>query len=345
MSRVTWTIVGVLFFSSSVTATEFAGYPQPRSVYEAMVNLAADETLRIQKHLSFVEQQLLQRDVSELTAAQKQRRAQCIELLVAYREAGCFPRNLDRPGLTPIFIDDRGTACAVAHLMIQTGAAPVAERVAQTQNLAYVPEIRVAGVVEWAAESGLSLEECALIQPAYGSCPALGGFTCGVQGADVLLSWTLLPQHVGVYVERDGLLLTIVTASEGSTFVDVAPGSGTHTYTVYGDCALASLLTPLSCTIDLQAATQFRRGDCNADGGINLADAIFFLNTLFTTPAPTASCSDACDCNDDGDLNLADAVRLLNGLFAAQPLPGPYPECGSDATSDAVGCALAQVCP
>lgn len=92
------------------------------------------------------------------------------------------------------------------------------------------------------------------------------------------------------------------------------------------------------------------RGDCNADGGINLADAIYLLNGLFPsgTPPPAPPCEDACDANDSGGLNLADAIFLLGALFGqpATPLPPPHPTCGPDPTdTDPLGCTAFPPCP
>lgn len=80
---------------------------------------------------------------------------------------------------------------------------------------------------------------------------------------------------------------------------------------------------------------QFSRGDANADGRFNIADAIFVLQYLFTSGA-TPSCLDAADANDDGSLNLSDAVRMLGALFRGGTLPAPHGGCGDDATEDAL---------
>jgi hypothetical protein len=85
----------------------------------------------------------------------------------------------------------------------------------------------------------------------------------------------------------------------------------------------------------------FRRGDCNVDASIDIADAIFALGILFPPPGPDARCLDACDANGDGSVDVADAVSLLGLLFGAPgpPLPPPYPDCGYDPTPvDKVGC-------
>lgn len=67
----------------------------------------------------------------------------------------------------------------------------------------------------------------------------------------------------------------------------------------------------------------FVRGDCNADGSTNLADAVFLLNHLFlgTTEPP---CKEACDTETSGPLNLTDGIYLLNFLFLGGP-PVPPP--------------------
>jgi len=93
----------------------------------------------------------------------------------------------------------------------------------------------------------------------------------------------------------------------------------------------------------------FRRGDCNNDGGNNIADAVYLLGALFPgmNPPNALNCQDACDGNDDGGLNIADAVAILASLFGspAVPLPAPGPNCGPDpTTTDTFRCAV-QTCP
>jgi hypothetical protein len=82
------------------------------------------------------------------------------------------------------------------------------------------------------------------------------------------------------------------------------------------------------------AAGAFNRGDANADGTVNIADAIFALGYLFGGgPAPV--CMDTADANDDGAANIADAVTILGHLFGgAGPLKPPFRACGPDPTAD-----------
>ena len=89
-----------------------------------------------------------------------------------------------------------------------------------------------------------------------------------------------------------------------------------------------------------QNSGTFRRGDGNADGTSNVADAIHILGMLFVQGSDPLNCFDAGDCNDDGLLNISDAVTLLDSLFVSGvPLPAPVGRCGADPTPDSLDCA------
>ncbi len=91
----------------------------------------------------------------------------------------------------------------------------------------------------------------------------------------------------------------------------------------------------------------FRRGDMNADGGRDIADAVFGLNWLFGgTEADEPTCIDAVDANDDGQVDVADPVALLNYLFSDGEAP-PAPAtifCGFDPTRDELTCESFDAC-
>lgn len=100
---------------------------------------------------------------------------------------------------------------------------------------------------------------------------------------------------------------------------------------------------------------RFARGDADADGSINLTDAIVVLGFLFLgTRMP--ECMDAADADDDAGDNLAltDAIVILSWLFQGGPAPpeptpssGTYvaEDCGPDPTPDGLGCDTPpQVC-
>lgn len=95
-------------------------------------------------------------------------------------------------------------------------------------------------------------------------------------------------------------------------------------------------------SIDL--APEFRRfirGDCNGDTAINVGDVIHVLEAVFDIdPVP---CREACKTNADGTLDLADAIYLAGYLFAAGPPPVfPFPNCNGVAGQD---CQFAAACP
>ncbi len=90
---------------------------------------------------------------------------------------------------------------------------------------------------------------------------------------------------------------------------------------------------------------QFRRGDANADGAVNLADGVSTLGFLFAG-GRAPPCLDAADTDDSGQLDLADAVATFNYLFlgaAAPSAPGPE-DCGADPTADALSCGAVESC-
>jgi streptogramin lyase len=87
---------------------------------------------------------------------------------------------------------------------------------------------------------------------------------------------------------------------------------------------------------------QFRRGNSNQDGTIDLSDVIFTINWLFlggTTP----KCLEAANSNSDSRLDIADAIYGINYLFLGGPPPGPpFPACGPGV--QVFGCVLSN-CP
>jgi hypothetical protein len=92
-------------------------------------------------------------------------------------------------------------------------------------------------------------------------------------------------------------------------------------------------------------ATGFRRGDADGSGSIEIADAVFALEYLFTG-GPAPACFAATDSSDDGSIDVGDPILFLSSLFAGGgALPAPYPDCGPDPTPDSLGCAKPSICP
>ncbi|MDE0958119.1 MAG: PKD domain-containing protein [Planctomycetota bacterium] len=95
-------------------------------------------------------------------------------------------------------------------------------------------------------------------------------------------------------------------------------------------------------TVSISEAPQFLfvRGDVNYNQSVNIADAIFLLDYLFTN-GEASVCPDAADSNDDGQLNIGDAIYLLNFLFSSgETIPYPYPGYGIDPSADDLGACL-----
>ena len=93
-------------------------------------------------------------------------------------------------------------------------------------------------------------------------------------------------------------------------------------------------------TIQGEIGTQdFRRGDANLDGTVDIGDAVFTLEGLFSG-GDAPSCQDSADSNDDGLIDIADGVATLNFLFAAGPPPSSpgTSDCGADPTPDQLTC-------
>ena len=96
--------------------------------------------------------------------------------------------------------------------------------------------------------------------------------------------------------------------------------------------------------IEVLAAPEFVRGDANGDGRSDISDAIQILEFMFFTGV--ASCESALDLDDDGTVGIADAIGKLTQIFQGTLTPtAPYPDCGSDPTSDGLTCSSQSTCP
>ncbi|MEM7263774.1 MAG: matrixin family metalloprotease [Planctomycetota bacterium] len=97
-------------------------------------------------------------------------------------------------------------------------------------------------------------------------------------------------------------------------------------------------------TTPIVPEVSFLRGDPNADGAVDLSDAIRVLLYLFAGEGDIG-CLASGDANDSGDVDITDAVFLLSFLFRGEGEPeAPYPECGVDPTEDELACAAQPGC-
>lgn len=126
------------------------------------------DSLRIRAHLEYVLSLLDKDEPLGMPDAKLKQRAQLLGHLADYIETGRFPHNDGHPDARrPTFIDATGAICAVGYLVEMTAGREVAERVASTFKYAFIPEIDDPTFLAWADASGFTMQELAMIQPAY----------------------------------------------------------------------------------------------------------------------------------------------------------------------------------
>jgi hypothetical protein len=160
----------------------------------------------------------------------------------------------------------------------------------------------------------------------------------GGSGLEIAPGSTLSIDDLNVYLKYSGAIVDI-----GSLFEPGDPGYPTQT-TYPKDRPLEE-----RGTIVRGPRADFRRGDANADGEIDLSDAIFLLSYLFLGGSEP-SCRDAGDADDNGSLEITDPISILafkfqGGRKPAEPFSAePYPLCGIDPTEDGLDCEEFKPC-
>jgi hypothetical protein len=147
------------------------------------ISKATNFNQAIQLHLSSVIEVLSHRDVKHLSQSQQDQRKYLLNCLANYAMQGTFPVNDYLSYQNPVFIDRYDTHCAVGYLMQQSGSENLARKIQSDQNFAYVRQISVNGVSEWAFEHGFTLDELAWIQPGYPPNTNVSPLLGGVNGA------------------------------------------------------------------------------------------------------------------------------------------------------------------
>lgn len=150
-----------------------------------------NDTERIARHLHLVHSYLVTRTPEGLSDEQAHARGQLLDALGAYADRQVFPKNHVLPYRNPVFIDPYGTACAVGHLMIESGHRALAERIDAGMELAYIRGIDLDEVDQWAVDHGFTKDELAWIQPGYSPTipwSMLGGGTNGTVDEVLTLS-------------------------------------------------------------------------------------------------------------------------------------------------------------
>ncbi len=226
--------------------------------------------------------------------------------------------------------------------------------------------------------TGSTTLELSLQEDAVACCPPrlLQGLTLGIDLPDDLRLVRFLPGDVYTlgFVEHEGSgcgeieatfaastrfgIKTTVLRVEVATRPESWRGvlaAATRDVRFVDRCANASSVKYLDGRrvpfADLAAATLalsvqprrpfFLRGDVNADGTRNIADAIRLLTWLYRDHALLPPCLDAADSNDDGRVDIADGISILTRIFGVGgggAFPEPWRQCGRDPTSDTLDC-------
>jgi hypothetical protein len=125
------------------------------------------EADRIAMHLTCTIDLLAARTPTQAPPAAIQKRASLLGELRTYAERRQFPQNTSMHRRTPVFVDDQGNRCAVAHLLCVSGYTALVERIQREMNLSYIHDLPQAELNEWASLHGFRVNELALIQPSY----------------------------------------------------------------------------------------------------------------------------------------------------------------------------------
>lgn len=220
-----------------------------------------NEQLRIQAHLYYVETLLRNSSATHLTATQQKNRLSILNLLHHYADAGIFPTNKDYPGeRKPCFIDAEGNICAVGYLIEQTKGRTVAEEINKTHQYDYLLNMNEAVIENWANEYGLTLNECAMIQPTYGGIPNYPvtnaeiktgyGISSGVAiGGNVAVNIFNLSKGkssktlacIGLFTGTTQLVLGITNIKKPETIYQVNGGEKTTVYRKQNNLSYANI--------------------------------------------------------------------------------------------------------
>ncbi len=173
-----------------------------------------DNHLRVRTHLAYVENLLRRKEVSGLSSEMKAKRTRLLDLLHSYWRAGRFPKNYDYADQRkPCFIDKDGTICAVGYLVAQTSGQQVAESINARHKYEEFLAMNDPAVTNWVSTSGLTAQECAMIQPSYGPpiniarnhiSPAYGASSAVLSGVNLAIN-TLNGVQIGKGSQNKGV--------------------------------------------------------------------------------------------------------------------------------------------
>jgi len=160
-------------------------------------------------------------------------------------------------------------------------------------------------------------------------------FGCEEQGGTVVFTWHNMEAYYDVLkIQRNGNDVPGIIYGDDSAALTGGLTPGRYTFELVAELE-GYRSSGITCEVEITGPPpEFKRGDANGDGSVDVADAVFLLQYLFGG-GPSALCEDSADTNDDGGLDISDAVAILVYLFGGGSIPDPGPEtCGPDPTPD-----------
>jgi hypothetical protein len=113
---------------------------------------------------------------------------------------------------------------------------------------------------------------------------------------------------------------------------------------VVGGGSIAAETQDATITLVAASVTAYLRSDANADGRIDVADAIWMLSDLFLGGVHL-DCEAASDSNADGAYDVADPTFVIQFQFLeGSAPPAPYPDCGTTPSQEAADCFDYPIC-
>jgi hypothetical protein len=212
-------------------------------------------------------------------------RMQRIADLEAYAAGREFPINLVTVEFTPVFVDGMGTACAVGHLMRCSGANALVDEIAAENNLVKLHELTDGPAVEWMRHSGLTKEECELIQPEYNWEPPPNLALNEADIARLFICSRLEAVARKLRKDTPGSL-QIALSRLGGEFEILEPGTGTTR--VFRNDGESALMARVS-TLDASGKIESKGGWRQVAPGISFTLAAEESRVLLETQAVAAS--------------------------------------------------------
>ncbi len=160
----------------------------------------------------------------------------------------------------------------------------------------------------------------------------------------ITLRWDQGASYLAITVSRNDELVATLPgdANEYTETLDFGSAESI-TYSVH---AIGSdfMTDPKELTVS-HSDQELLRGDANWDGRTSMSDVLLLRRHLFNGAIPPL-CPDAADANDDGGINIADPVMILQSIFTSDvTLPAPYPAPGIDFTGDSLTCEAGELIP